>query len=186
MRRIAPSYLWTGSLFLIALLCYVGLIGIRVLYPIAHMEQLVAFADDYSLDPALVAAIVRCESRFRADAVSHRGAIGLMQIMPDTGAWIAQQLGALGFEIDLLYDANLNLQFGTWYLRHLLNRFGDRADALAAYNAGPRNVEQWQSGSGTIFPETAAYVVRVVRSTWIYRLYFRAPWLYRITPSLLL
>ena len=185
MRRFAPWRVRVGSLVLVLLLAYTALVGLRLLYPVAYTAQLIAFAEERALDPALVAAVVRCESRFEARAVSPRGAVGLMQIMPDTGAWIAQQLGIPDFDTGRLAEPALNLRLGTWYLRHLLDRFGNADDALTAYNAGPGNAERWADGSGDPFPETRAYVARVSRSIPVYRLYFAAPWLLRITPSLL-
>ena len=71
-------------------------------------------ATQNGLDPALVASVVRCESRFNATAVSPRGAIGLMQMMPETATWIAQELAVPNFEIEQLYDPVLNLRFGSW------------------------------------------------------------------------
>jgi soluble lytic murein transglycosylase len=188
MRRFAPWRGRAGLFFLALLLAYAGLVGLRAFYPIAHTAALVDFAVQNGLDPALVASVVRCESRFKASAVSSRGAIGLMQIVPETGAWIAQQLEIPDFEVDSLYDPDLNLRFGSWYLRYLLDRFGDRDDALMAYNAGPSRVGEWlaEDEDRDAFPETRAYVERVARSLPVYRLYFAAPWLYRITPSLLL
>jgi len=186
MRRFAPWRGRAGLVFLALLVTYAGLVGLRALYPIAHTAALVDFAVQSGLDPALVASVVRCESRFKASAVSSRGAIGLMQIAPETGTWIAQQLKIPDFEADGLYDPVLNLRFGSWYLRYLLDRFGDRNDALMAYNAGPSRVDEWLAGAGDVFPETRAYVERVARSLPVYRLYFAAPWLYRITPSLLI
>ena len=92
-----------------------------------------------------------------------------------------------GFEADLLASPEINLRLGCWYLRSLLDRFGDRDDALAAYNAGPSHAERWVSGSGTVFSETRAYVERVSRSLPVYRFYFTptGSWFLRITPSLL-
>lgn len=186
MRRFAPRQVRVVSTVLVFLVAYVGLVGLRVLYPIAYTSELVDLASEHGLDPALIAAVVRCESRFRTQAVSSRGAVGLMQLMPETGAWIAQQLGLPDFEADRLTEPALNLRLGIWYLRHLLDRFGNEDDALAAYNAGPSNAERWADGSGSVFPETRAYVERVSRSVPVYRFYFAAPWLLRITPSLLL
>ena len=186
MRRIAHWRVRVGTVLLAVLLVYAGLAGLRILYPIAHTADLAASAIENGLDPTFVAAVVRCESRFKASAVSSRGAIGLMQIVPETGAWIAQQLGVQDFEVDSLYDPALNLQFGSWYLRYLLDRYEDKSDALMAYNAGPSRVDEWLSGIGEVYPETQAYVERVAHSLPVYRLYFSAPWIYRITPSLLL
>ncbi len=187
MQRSAPWRVRAGlALLALLLVAYAGLVGLRVLYPIAYTADLVGFANQNRIDPALVASVVRCESRFKASAVSSRGAIGLMQIAPETGEWIAQQLEIDAFAIEGLFDPVLNLRFGSWYLRYLLDRFGDRYDALMAYNAGPSRVDEWRAGTGDVFPETRAYAERVARSLPVYRLYFAAPWLYRITPSLLL
>ncbi len=186
MRRFAPWRVRAGAVFFALLVAYTGLVGLRAFYPIAHTAALVGFATRNGLDPALVASVVRCESRFKTSAVSPRGAIGLMQIAPETGAWIAQQLEIYDFKVESLYDPDLNLRLGSWYLRYLLDRFGDRDDALMAYNAGPSRVDEWLAGAGDVYPETRTYVTRVARNLPVYRLYFAAPWLYRITPSLLL
>ena len=185
MRRFASWRRCVGWAIAVLLVAYVGLAGLRVLFPIAHIEDVAYFAARNRLDPALVAAVVRCESRFKPSAISPVGAIGLMQIMPETGAWIAEQLEVADFDAERLYDAELNLRFGTWYLRYLLARFGNQEDALMAYNAGPNRVGNWLDGTGDVFPETKAYVSRVTRALPVYRLYFAAPWLVRITPSLL-
>jgi soluble lytic murein transglycosylase len=186
MRRFASWWALVGPAVSVLLLAYAGLVGLRVLYPMAYTSQLVDLAEENGLDPVLVAAVVRCESRFRTNAVSPRGAIGLMQIMPETATWIAQQLEIPDFEVARLHEPNVNLRLGTWYLRYVLDRFGELDAALMAYNAGPAHVEDWLNGSGTVFQETQAYVERVSHSLPVYRLYFRLPWLLRITPSLLL
>ena len=186
MRRFAPWGIRSAAIFLALFLAYVGLVGVRAFYPIAYTAQIAALAEEYGLDPELIGAVVRCESRFDVHAVSPRGAIGLMQIMPETGSWIAEQLAVPDFRAEQLSDAALNLRLGTWYLRHLLDRFGSREVALAAYNAGPSHAERWVLGIGSPFPETRAYVERVARAVPIYRIYFRAPWLLTITPCVLL
>jgi soluble lytic murein transglycosylase len=185
MRRFAPRR-FAAALALALVLAYAGLVGLRVFYPIAYTEQIVALSEARDLDPSLVAAMVRCESRFRADVVSPRGAIGLMQIMPETGAWIAEQIGIPEFDVDHLTEPEINLRLGTWYLHSLLDRFGARDDALAAYNAGPTHAERWAIDERAMFRETRVFVNRVNASLPVYRFYFSAPWILRITPSLLL
>ena len=154
----------------------------RKLNPIHYVDLITVYSRRHSLDPFLVAAIMRVESRFQPDAVSSKGARGLMQLMPDTGRWAAGYLGINGYSDDLLYEPEVNIRIGAWYLRQLLNQFdGNLAVALAAYNGGPSNVEKWLSSgewSGSIddleqipFPETARYVDRVRRA---YQLYLRA------------
>jgi len=168
------------------LVLYCALIGLRSLYPIRFMESVLELAEGQSFDPALVASVIRVESRFRAGAISPRGAIGLMQIMPETGAWIAEKLAWSGFEPEQLLDPYVNLQFGTWYLRYLHDRFGDIETTLMAYNAGPTNAERWIVEPHEVFPETDVYVKRILDAVSVYRFYFLHPWIPRITPSITL
>ncbi len=160
---------------------YAGAVGFRVLYPVERLDLVRAQAAAAGLDPALVCSVVRAESRFHTDAVSPRGAIGLMQLMPDTAAWIAEKLGVTAFD---LRDPETNLRLGIWYLRYLIDRYGRVDLALAAYNAGPTRVDQWVSAGQTAFAETSAFVDRVVRAVPVYRVILGAPILVQITPSL--
>ncbi len=149
---------------------------VKLLYPFRYGEALHYWAAQNRLDPSLVAAVVRTESRFRPGAVSRSGAIGLMQITPQTGRWIAGQLKEASFTVEELYNPQVNLRFGTWYLRYLLDRFpGDVDLALAAYNAGPSTVAHWQEEGAPYYPETAAYVDRVNRNRSAYRLLYATP-----------
>jgi soluble lytic murein transglycosylase len=115
--------------------------------------------------------VIEQESKFRADAKSSAGAIGLMQLRPETARGIALRTGGTKFVLDDLYDPELNVRYGAWYLRHLLTKYGgDERLALAAYNAGQRNVDEWRrAGEGIQFAETRAYVDRVQRLEGIYR-----------------
>ena len=164
------------------LFLYASAVGFRVLYPAERIDLVRATAAAAGLDPALVCSVVRAESRFHADAVSSRGAVGLMQLMPDTADWIAQRLG---FATPDLYDPEMNLRLGTWYLRYLIDRYGRVDLALTAYNAGPSRVDQWVTSGQTAFAETAAFVRRVLRAVPVYRVVLGAPILVQITPSLL-
>jgi soluble lytic murein transglycosylase len=142
----------------------------RLWYPL-HYEQIVrGHARNYDLDPALLAAVIYQESKFKADAESKSGAIGLMQLLPDTAKGIALHTGGSAFRVGDLYDPEINVRYGAWYLRHLLRKYGDERTALAAYNAGQDNVDRWRrTGSGIRFPETRAYVNRVEDLKEIYR-----------------
>lgn len=141
-------------------------------YPTAYIDEIEKYAAEYDLDPYLVLSIMRCESSFRENAVSPVGAIGLMQIMPDTGVWIAHKLDMdATYAESMLYDADCNVRFGCWFLRFLTNRFsGVGLHIIAAYNAGHGSVEKWLSNpdysqDGVLslipFPETARYVEKV-------------------------
>jgi soluble lytic murein transglycosylase len=109
--------------------------------PVKYRELVKHFAGKYNLDWLLVSSIVYHESRFRYNAVSNKGAIGLMQIMPDTGSEIARKLKFLDFSTDNLYRPLVNLEFGCYYFSKLLKEFNnDIRLALAAYNAGKGTV----------------------------------------------
>lgn len=141
----------------------------RIRYPL-HYEQIVrGHAKNYRLDPALLAAVIYQESKFRADAKSSSGAIGLMQLRPQTAEGIAIRTGGTHFQVSDLYNPEINVRYGSWYLRHLLDKYGDEKDALAAYNAGQHNVDEWRAeGKGIQFPETRAYVDRVEHLKGVY------------------
>jgi len=113
--------------------------------------------------------VIYTESRFNARARSNAGAIGLMQLLPDTARGIAVRTGGGRFVVDDLYVPELNVRYGAWYLRNLLNRYGDERTALAAYHAGQGNVDRWRAqGVGIQFPETRAYVEKVLRVKKVY------------------
>ncbi|HTZ04967.1 MAG TPA: lytic transglycosylase domain-containing protein [Gaiellaceae bacterium] len=132
-------------------------------------------AANYHLNPALLAAVIEQESKFDASAKSPTGAIGLMQLQPATAQGIAIRTGGSKFVVSDLYNPEINVRYGAWYLRHLLDKYGDERTALAAYNAGQENVDRWRAaGEGVQFPETRAYVSRVERLKGIYRRAYRA------------
>ena len=141
----------------------------RIRYPLRYEQIVRGHARNYDLDPALLAAVIYQESKFRADAKSSSGAIGLMQLRPDTAEGIAIRTGGTHFQVSDLYNPEINVRYGSWYLRHLLDRYGDEKDALAAYNAGQHNVDEWRAeGKGIQFPETRAYVDRVEHLKHVY------------------
>lgn len=113
-------------------------------YRLAYAEAILRESGAFGLDPCLVAAVIHCESRGQAEACSPKGARGLMQIMPATGEWISEKLALTSFTEDALYEADVNIRFGCWYLSYLLEKYdGEKDLALAAYNAGPGNVKKW-------------------------------------------
>jgi soluble lytic murein transglycosylase len=142
----------------------------RIRYPLRYEQIVRGHAKNYDLDPALLAAVIYQESKFRADAKSSSGAIGLMQLRPETAEGIAIRTGGTGFRVSDLYNPEINVRYGSWYLRHLLDKYGDEKDALAAYNAGQRNVDEWRAeGKGIQFSETREYVDRVEHLKGVYR-----------------
>jgi soluble lytic murein transglycosylase len=142
----------------------------RLWYPLHYKGIVVAHARNYELDPALLSAVIYSESKFRANAESRSGAIGLMQLEPATAKGIAVHTGGSKFVVQDLYNPELNVRYGSWYLHHLLQKYGDEKLALAAYNAGQENVDRWRAqGEPIQFSETRAYVSRVERLKSIYR-----------------
>src|SRR5919202_5893726 len=130
----------------------------RLWYPLRYDAIVRGHARNYDLDPALLAAVIYQESKFRADAHSSSGAIGLMQLLPDTAKGIAIHTGGSRFRVGDLYDPEINVRYGAWYLRHLLEKYGDERLALAAYNAGQQNVDRWRAEGRRIqFAETRSY-----------------------------
>ena len=142
----------------------------RLWYPLHYSSIVRGHAANYHIDPALLAAVIEQESKFRADARSSAGAIGLMQLLPATAEGIAIHTGGSKFVVSDLFDPEINVRYGAWYLHHLLQRYGDEETALAAYNAGQQNVDRWRAeGQGIEFAETRAYVDKVERLKGIYR-----------------
>ena len=142
----------------------------RLWYPLQYADIVRGHAHNYDLDPALLAAVIEEESKFHADARSSAGAIGLMQLQPATAKGIAVRTGGTKFVLSDLYDPEINVRYGAWYLHHLFLKYGDERLALAAYNAGQENVDRWRAaGEGVQFPETRAYIDKVERLKGIYR-----------------
>jgi soluble lytic murein transglycosylase len=147
--------------------------------PLRHEDIIRQQAAAKRLDPSLVAAVIYTESRFR-DQTSHAGARGLMQITPDTARYIARLSGGTQFEQGDLATPQINISYGTYYLRYLLDRYdGNEVLALAAYNGGEGNVDRWVAEAQTSersltaqaipFPETRGYVGEVLAARERYR-----------------
>jgi soluble lytic murein transglycosylase len=142
----------------------------RIRYPLRYSEYVRVHAAEHGLDPALVAAVIYQESKFRASVVSSSGAIGLMQLTPATARGIAIRTGGTAFRTQDLFDPEINIRYGAWYLDNLFRKYGSEKLVLAAYNAGQGNVDRWRAnGEGIQFPETRAYIGRVEHLTSIYR-----------------
>lgn len=143
---------------------------LRARYPLEYEHIVTAHARNYDLEPELLAAVIYTESRFRPDVVSPAGAVGLMQLLPETARGIALRTGGDRFVVSDLRDPEINVRYGSWYLDHLRARYdGDLRLALAAYHAGQGNVDRWlDAGSGIAFPETRDYVDEVMRVRTVY------------------
>jgi len=141
--------------------------------PLRHEDIIRQQANEKDVDAALIAAVIYAESKF-SDSTSSAGARGLMQITPETANEIERHSGGTSFELRDLSDPEINIRYGTYRLRELLDRFdGDEVAALAAYNAGPGSAEGWGGSEMTLtdvaFPETRAYVEEVLDKQRAYR-----------------
>jgi len=141
--------------------------------PLRHEDIIRQQSDEKDVDAALIAAVIYSESKF-SDQTSSAGARGLMQITPEAANEIERLSGGTSFRINDLSDPEINIRYGTFLLRELLDRFdGDEAAALAAYNAGPSHAERWGGSDLTVeeipFPETRAYVEEVLDKRTAYR-----------------
>ena len=156
----------------------VGAIGVRRFFPMRYSDVVERYADMYDLPLELVYAIIRAESSFNRYALSHRGASGLMQIMEQTADWAAEQIGLEDYDYSRIFEPEINIHIGCWYINRLLRQFDGNLDtALAAYNAGSGNVTNWLNEQGSEdnslesipFRETRNYVSRVKRFQEVYR-----------------
>jgi soluble lytic murein transglycosylase len=148
--------------------------------PLRHEDVIRQQAADKHLDPTLIAGVIYVESHFR-DQTSHAGAKGLMQLMPSTADYIARKSGGTSFQQGDLATPQVNIAYGSWYLRYLLQKYhGNELLSLAAYNAGEGKVDEWWSAASARgehfdvarhipFPETRDYVTRVLTARRDYR-----------------
>ncbi|AWK49752.1 lytic transglycosylase [Clostridium beijerinckii] len=172
-------------------------------FPYKYKEYVDKYSSQYNLDPLFVLAVIKTESKFDDNAQSHKNAVGLMQITVETGAWAAKEMGFNTFSKDDLYNEEYNIRMGCWYLRRLNDTFdGDLDLTIAAYNAGPTNVNTWlenekySSDGKSIdyipFGETKKYVDKVDTYYHVYEYlyngkesYFDIDKIVEITKSLL-
>ena len=152
---------------------------LEITLPLRHEDIIRQQAADKDLDPALIAAICYQESKFQ-DRTSHAGARGVMQLLPSTADYIARKSGGTQFVQGDLADPQINISYGSWYLRYLLDHYsGNERLAIAAYNAGETNVDRWVDKAGgpdefttdedIPFAETRAYVSSVEEKQDQYR-----------------
>ncbi|MBI5967446.1 MAG: tetratricopeptide repeat protein [Deltaproteobacteria bacterium] len=152
-------------------------------YPLGNSAWINHYAKSNNLDPALLSAVILEESRFNPQAVSPAGARGLMQVLPSTATQIVQRMRVRPYSNGLLFDPEINLRLGSWYLSSLMEEFGGKETlALAGYNAGPHMVRHWMAKTPAAredefvesipYAETRNYVIRVITSAQVYRMLY--------------
>lgn len=148
----------------------------KYVYPLKYQELVFENADKYNLDESLVYSVIKTESSFDQSAVSKKGAKGLMQITDSTASYIAKRLGVGSFDI---FEPKVNIEFGCYYLRYLIDRFREIDTAVIAYNAGESKVSEWLNNSeystdgirvqNIPYKETREYLNKVKKSLAVYK-----------------
>lgn len=146
---------------------------VKLRFPLKYAENVKNYAARYNLDESLVFAVIKAESGFDKEKVSHKGAVGLMQIMPKTAEYVSKEFFS-GRKFELTNPGD-NIELGCFYLAYLAEKFDNRAEILAAYNAGEGNVKLWKCRvkrslveEDIPFPETKKYVRKVIRFSKVY------------------
>jgi soluble lytic murein transglycosylase len=144
----------------------------KAIYPIKYSDIVNKYSEQYNVEPSLIYAVIKCESSFKPESVSHIGARGLMQITPDTFDWLKSKTGEHNYDTDDLFIPEVNIKYGTYLLSLNLDKFSNTVAALAAYHAGRSIVESWllddeKSSDGKNlhfipYKDTENYVKRVI------------------------
>ena len=154
----------------------------KTLYPLKYEKYVATYCRKYNLEESFIFSVIKCESSFQSDAVSSAGAMGLMQIMPDTFTWLKTKTGE-DLPEEKLFEPKISIKYGCLLYSMFIEQFGSEAEAVAAYHAGPNNVKKWlkdenYSKDGKTlfdipFSSTKAYVQNVMKTKDIYeKLYF--------------
>lgn len=167
------------TLSVITLLLFTADKVVRYLYPLDYQEIVIEYAQVYNLDKWLVFAVIKAESSFDKNAVSRKGAVGLMQLTPSTARWASSKMKLIDYDDSKLFVPEYNINIGCWYLKSLAGIYGGNIRvALAAYNAGSSNVNKWLSDNDNEnlqkipFKETFDFVNRVDKYRTIYKVLY--------------
>lgn len=178
-RLFKKAFFTCAVLFIAAVLTFnVTLTAYKTAYPIKYSDIIESTAEKTGLDKALLYALIKAESSFESDAVSEAGAKGLTQITPETFSWLQTKTGE-EYSEDALFEPSVSVYYGAWFLKYLLDEFGNEKTALAAYHAGRGIVSEWLSDTryssdgvtldSIPYKDTAAYTDRVVKIKNIYK-----------------
>ncbi len=178
VKFMLTAFLW------IVILLFIAYCALCILFPIKYADQILEYSKKYDLEPGFVCAIINTESRFETDAESHKGARGLMQLMPETIDWAVEKMGIENFSYANIEDPDVNIEIGCWVLNFLAEQFNGNYELMAAaYNAGSGNVTKWlgdtaYSSDGEYldyipYKETADYVEKVMLYEKVYKIILR-------------
>ena len=186
MKIIRNFFLLVFILGIIILLIMCGYqFYLKSAYPLEYKDQVKSCSLKYELEESFIYAVIKTESNFKPQAVSNAGAKGLMQITPETFKWLQKKRGVEGLEESDLFNPDINIDYGAYFMSLLIKIYEDEKVALSAYNAGMGNVNKWLSNSEysqdaktlTVIPyrETEDYVKRVLKHKEVYKnLYFKS------------
>lgn len=181
-RSKKKTYIIFILLFIVFLSINTNLIW-QLMYPIKYEEEIKYYTSEFGTNPYLVLSVIKVETSFNADKISSAGAMGLMQLMPNTANWIIEEGDFSEFTEAEIMEPDVNIALGSWYLSYIYERFdGNVYVTIAAYNAGPGNVTKWLNDGvwdGTVenidqipIGETRHYIQRVLhyynRYKWVY------------------
>ena len=187
MKQKRTRHVLRLTAIVLLILCGVGALlfngyrrYVRTEYPLDYTELIEKYSAEYDINPSLICAVICVESHYKSEAVSHAGAVGLMQLTPDTFNWAQQRAGIKEKQdAKALTDPETNIRFGTYTLRLLYEQFEDEDAVLAAYNAGQGNVRRWLSDSrysddgvhlkAISYAETETYVRRIEKAQSVYQ-----------------
>lgn len=175
-RSLKINYLAIVSAIVFVL--FLGVCSFNLMFPLRYKSYIVEYSKAENLNATMVASLIKTESNFNKNAVSKKGAIGLMQILPATGKWICETYFDFEFDESMLYEAETNIKIGTKYLSYLFTKFDDEVTVLACYNAGEGVVKNWIGENKMLkktqiqFEETQKYVQKVQNCKKIYKIRF--------------
>lgn len=179
MKKILKFFLFLIFLFLIFfIVAKFSKIVVKHYFELENKEIIEYYSQNYEVDPYLICAIIQTESGFNQYAVSNKGASGYMQLMKSTADWGAEVIGIENYSYDQIFEPEINIQIGIWYVSTLMKQFENIEVALAGYNGGSGNVSSWLKDERysddnkklhTIpFPETDDYIKKVNLNYKIY------------------
>ena len=153
--------------------------GFKKSFPKMYLDSVERYANKHELDPLLVLSIIKVESNFDNEAVSEKGAKGLLQIMEPTAHWVSRKMDMPNYSPDMLYNPDCNINIGVWYLKWLYDKYNNMDLAIIAYNGGMGNVDKWlkdknYSDDGKTllkipFEETSNYLLKVKSAYKVYK-----------------
>ena len=185
MAKMKTLFIYLSILLFALALVWCGYIFLLYrAYPTDYKEYVEASSSKYNVRPELVFAVIKVESKFNEKAQSHSGALGLMQIMPETFSWLQSHIADKALDEEKLKDPRINIEYGTYFLSYIQKKYKDEKVQLCAYNAGIGTVEKWlknkeYSDDGKVlkkipFKETENYVAEVSKAKKKYRnLYYK-------------